>query len=172
MIIIETSFYQIAYPSKKHTIRGYVEKYFADSLDSLNVPYVPNFEMPVQTIERTFIDKVFAVCDYKIQNIIERNSRHLYDIAKITPLITFDKSLDKLIQQVRLDRMKSKNNPSAQLEYNINEILKDIINKKFYEKDYNTITSKLLYKDYSYEDAIEKGISKILSTDLFTFKEM
>ena len=171
-IIIETSFYQIAYPSKKHTISGYVEKYYASNLDSLNVPYVLNFEMPVQTVERTFIDKVFAVCDYKIQNAIERNSRHLYDIAKIIPLISFDDSLDKLIQKVRLDRMKSKNNPSAQLEYNINETLKDIINNRFYENDYNTITSKLLYKDYSYEDAIENGIAKILNTDLFVFKEI
>ena len=40
--------------------------------------------------------------------------------------------------------MTSKNNPSAQLEYNINEMLKEIIDKRFYERDYNYSNSKLL----------------------------
>lgn len=39
--------------------------------------------MNVQSIERTFMDKVFAVCDYKIQNMQDRDSRHLYDICNL-----------------------------------------------------------------------------------------
>ena len=98
--------------------------------------------MNVQSIERTFIDKVFAICDYKIQNMEDRDSRHLYDIAKMMPLISFDDKLDKLIDEVRDDRMLSKNNPSACLEYNINDMLKNIIDTRFYERDYNFITKK------------------------------
>ena len=45
--------------------------------------------MNVQSLERTFIDKVFAVCDYKIQNMMDRDSRHLDDIAKILPKMNF-----------------------------------------------------------------------------------
>ena len=101
----------------------------------------------------------------------DRDSRHLYDIAKMMPLITFDSKLDKLIDDVRDDRMTSKNNPSAQLEYNINEMLKEIIDKRFYERDYNFVTKKLLYENYSYDDAINNGIAKIVNTDVFTYKK-
>ena len=67
--------------------------------------------------------------------------------------------------------MTSKNNPSAQLEYNINEMLKEIIDKRFYERDYNFVTKKLLYENYSYDDAINNGIAKIVNTDVFTYKK-
>lgn len=39
--------------------------------------------MQVQSLERTFIDKVFAICDYRLQDMQDRDSRHLYDIAKL-----------------------------------------------------------------------------------------
>ena len=127
--------------------------------------------MNVQSIERTFVDKVFAICDYKIENMEDRDSRHLYDIAKMLPLITFDDKLDKLIDDVRDDRMNSKNNPSASLEYNINDMLKEIIDKRFYERDYNYVTKKLLYEDYSYDKAISEGIAKVINTDVFLYKK-
>ena len=126
-----------------------------------------SFNMNVQSLERTFIDKVFAVCDYKIQNMMDRDSRHLYDIAKILPNINLDDNLKELVKLVRLDRSKSKNNPSANSKYNINEMLEDIIGTRFYEPDYKNITFKLLYDKISYDDAIKNGIEIILSTDVF-----
>lgn len=170
-IIIETSYYQSVYPISKHVINSYIGNFCKKNNIDLPIPFIVDFEMNVQSIERTFIDKVFAVCDYRIQNMEDRDSRHLYDIAKMLPLITFDLKLDKLIDEVREDRMSSKNNPSAQLEYDINEMLKDIIDKRFYERDYNFITKKLLYEDYSYDEAISNGIAKIISTDVFTYKK-
>ena len=170
-IIIETSYYQSVYPISKHIINSYIGKNKKKNNIKLPIPFVIDFEMNVQSIERTFIDKVFAICDYKIENMEDRDSRHLYDIAKMLPLITFDSKLDKLIDDVRDDRMTSKNNPSAQLEYNINEMLKEIIDKRFYERDYNFVTKKLLYENYSYDDAINNGIAKIVNTDVFTYKK-
>ena len=170
-IIIETSYYQSVYPISKHIINSYIGSFCKKNNIKLPIPFVIDFEMNVQSIERTFIDKVFAVCDYKIENMEDRDSRHLYDIAKMMPLITFDSKLDKLIDDVRDDRMTSKNNPSAQLEYNINEMLKEIIDKRFYERDYNFVTKKLLYENYSYDDAINNGIAKIVNTDVFTYKK-
>ena len=41
------------------------------------------FEIITQTIERTLVDKVFALCDYYMQEKTECHSRHLYDIHKI-----------------------------------------------------------------------------------------
>ena len=170
-IIIETSYYQSVYPISKHIINSYIGSFCKKNNIELPIPFVIDFEMNVQSIERTFIDKVFAVCDYKIDNMEDRDSRHLYDIAKMMPLITFDSKLDKLIDDVRDDRMTSKNNPSAQLEYNINEMLKEIIDKRFYERDFNFVTKKLLYENYSYDDAINNGIAKMVNTDVFTYKK-
>ena len=36
-----------------------------------------------QSLKCTSIDKIFAICDYKIENMIGQDTRHLYDIAKI-----------------------------------------------------------------------------------------
>ena len=41
------------------------------------------FEITTQAIERTLIDKVFAICDYYLSDKIDQHSRHLYDIYKI-----------------------------------------------------------------------------------------
>ena len=171
-IIIETSYYQNVYPVEKYKVNCYIGSFCEKNNIKLPIPFIPDFEISVQTLERTFIDKVFAICDYKIENMEDRDSRHLYDIAKILPLITFDEKLDKLIDDVRDDRMNSKNNPSASLEYNINDMLKEIIDKRFYERDYNFVTKKLLYEDYSYEKAINNGIRKILETNVFDYKKI
>ena len=34
-----------------------------------------------QSLKCTFIDKIFAICDYKIENMIGQDTRHLYDIC-------------------------------------------------------------------------------------------
>ena len=50
-------------------------------------------------------------------------------------------------------------------------MLKEIIDKRFYERDYNFVTNKLLYENYSYEDAINNGIAKVIKTDFFIYKK-
>ena len=167
-IIIETSYYQISYPVIRKEISSFIN-YFCKK-NNVNMPFEfdsVKFEMNVQSLDRTFIDKVFAVCDYKIQNMMDRDSRHLYDIAKMVSHIEFDEKLKELIIKVRKDRMKSKNNPSADPKYNINEMLKDIVDSGFYKPDYNNVTLKLLYEEYSYEDAINNGIKVVLNNDAF-----
>ena len=62
------------------------------------------FEMKVQSIERTFIDKIFAICDYYMSAQTERHSRHLYDIAKIWEKISPDGTFRDLIEKVRIAR--------------------------------------------------------------------
>ena len=99
------------------------------------------------------------------------DSAKIYDIAKLLPEVEITPELDALIDRVRDDRMKSKNNPSAQLEYNIPDMLKEIILSRFYESDYNNITKKLLYEDMSYNDAIEKGIALVADMDIFEYNK-
>jgi len=171
-LIIETSFYQDVYPVENHDVYSFVGRFCEKNGITLPIPFdEAKISMQVQSLERTFIDKVFAVCDYRIQNMMDRDSRHLYDIAKLLPEVEITPELDALIDRVRDDRMKSKNNPSAQLEYNIPDMLKEIISSRFYESDYNNITKKLLYEDVSYNDAIEKGIALVAGMDIFEYKK-
>ena len=117
------------------------------------------------------IERIANSLGMVLDNPEDIQSRHLYDIAKILPHIELNKEIDELIDDVRNDRMLSKNNPSAQLDYNIPEMLQEIINSRFYESDYNNITKKLLYEDVSYDEAIQKGISVIAQMDIFEYKK-
>ena len=171
-IIIETSYYQSVYPVDKHVVGSFVGRFCLDRNIILPVPFeAAEVMMNVQSVERTFVDKVFAVCDYKIQNMQDRDSRHLYDICKLLREVELNEELDKLIDMVRDDRMQSKNNPSAQLEYFIPDMLKEIIRSRFYEPDYKNVTQKLLYEDISYDYAIENGIAIIAESDVFIYKK-
>ena len=171
-IIIETSYYQSVYPVDKHVVGSFVGRFCLDRNIILPVPFeAAEVMMNVQSIERTFVDKVFAVCDYKIQNMQDRDSRHLYDICKLLQEVELNEELNKLIDMVRDDRMQSKNNPSAQLEYIIPDMLKEIIRSRFYEPDYKNVTQKLLYEDISYDYAIENGIAIVAESDVFVYKK-
>lgn len=170
-LMIETSFYQAAYPVEVHTVESFVGKFCKERDIVLPMPFDAAFvDIQVQSLERTFIDKVFAICDYRLQDMQDRDSRHLYDIAKLLPRVKITPKLDDLIDEVREDRILSKNNPSARLEHDIPKMLKEIITSRFYEHDYNNITRKLLYEDVSYEDAIENGIAVVADLDIFEYK--
>lgn len=171
-IIIETSYYQSVYPVDKHVVGSFVGRFCLDRNIILPVPFeAAEVMMNVQSVERSFVDKVFAVCDYKIQNMQDRDSRHLYDICKLLREVELNEELDKLIDMVRDDRMQSKNNPSAQLDYYIPDILKEIIRSRFYESDYKNVTQKLLYENISYDYAIENGIAIVAESDVFVYKK-
>lgn len=169
-IIIETSYYQVSYPTVRHDVNSFVGKFCNERNIVLPIPFkAAVIQMDVQSLERTFIDKVFAVCDYRIQNMQNRDSRHLYDICRLLGNVKLDKDMDVLIDEVRKDRMKSKNNPSAKLEYNITGMLKEIIQSRFYEQDYRNITQKLLYEDVDYDYAVENGIAIVAASDVFDY---
>lgn len=171
-LIVETSFYQEVYPVEIQAVGSFVGKFCEKRGVKLPIPFEEAIvNMQVQSLERTFIDKVFAICDYRLQDMQDRDSRHLYDIAKLLPEIKITPELDALIDDVRDDRMQSKNNPAAQPEHDIPAMLKGIISSRFYESDYNNITKKLLYEDVSYEEAISKGIAQIADMDIFKYKK-
>ena len=170
-MLVETSFYLPAYPVEIHPVYSFVGRFCEKRSISFPIPFdAAVVDMQVQSIKRTFIDKVFAVCDYRLHDMQDRDSRHLYDIAKLLPNIELNDELDALIDKVREERMQSKNNPSAQLEHNIPEMLCEIIRSRFYERDYNELTRKLLYEQMSYDEAIERGIEVVAGLDIFAYK--
>ncbi len=165
-IIVETSFYQIINDCNIKKVSSFIEK--SDNKNILsNICDNLFFEMPVQTLERTLIDKIFAICDYYLENMRERDSRHIYDICKIYNNIDInEKAFIKLFNEIRIERTKHKNNPSAESKFCINDLLKEIVETQFYESDYNNITTQLLYEYESYDDVIKNGVQKIIDSGI------
>lgn len=171
-IVIETSYYQNAYPVSEIKVDSFIGRFCRENEIKLPVPFdAAEVVMNVQSLERTFVDKVFAVCDYRLQNMQSRDSRHLYDICKLMERVQLDNRLTGLVDEVRKDRMKSKNNPSAQPEYDIPEMLREIVQSRFFEADYKDVTQKLLYEDVSYDYAVEHGIAVIAESDVFKYRQ-
>ena len=169
-MLVEASFFQPVYPVIEHEISSIAGNCFCKAGITIPEGYeIPKFNMSVQSLERTFVDKVFAVCDYYIKNVQERDSRHLYDIAKLSEYVDINQSLEDLVDSVRRDRMLSKSNPSASPEYDINELLTEIIKKRYYREDYNEVTKRLLYEEYGYEKAIGNGIERVLTECPYLF---
>lgn len=164
-ILLEVVYMSVAYPTKKLFINNYFNDY-VDNKDMIIKFGLEPFKMNVQSLERTFIDKVFAICDYYLLNKKYRNSRHIYDLYKIYPLVKFDKKFKSLVKDIRKQREGSDLRPSANKEININEILKNIIGSKFYKEDFDTITKTFLNEEISYE-AVIKVLNSIINDQYF-----
>ncbi len=126
------------------------------------------FVMRVQSLNRTIIDKVFAVCDYYLLDKSYRNARHLYDIYKLSRNINVDDSFIKLFDEVRMHRIEMgiEIAPSAQQDKNILEIAQIIYSTQFYKNDYFDTITRLISDSIAYEETIEnylKIVEKIFT---------
>ena len=123
--------------------------------------------MQVQSIKRTYIDKVFALCDYYLDGKSKRYSRHLYDIYILSPHVIFDEEFRQLIEEVREHRAKMSNCPSAQPGIDVAELLMKLCQSDFYREDYENITSTFVNEPVKYEDTIVQ-LRKIASSGFFS----
>lgn len=163
---LETSLITLAFPTEEKSVNSII----FDALNTVAPDIINDYElnpftMNVQSITRTYIDKIFALCDYYMQGKINRFSRHLYDIYNIYPLINVDESFMKLVEIVREYRSKLPMCPSANENADIKKIIAEFINNDFYEKDYNTLTKVLITDDVTYEDTI--SVLKEIAVQLF-----
>lgn len=162
---IEMTFIQKSFPENllntSTTIYDYLER--TNNISFAKKYELMPFALKVQSLERTFVDKVFAICDYRLSNKIERNSRHIYDLSKLLNKIKIDSSLKELALIVREERKTNKTCLSARNGIDINDILIDIADTDFFKDDYLKNTQKLLNKPFPYEDAKNniKTISKL-----------
>lgn len=170
-ILIETVFMTKSYPVEVKSVTSMIYEFWKEINDDHAIKSydMEPFCIKVQTLERTFIDKVFAICDYSVSNNISGHSRHIYDIYKLLKVITINNKLKKLIESVREERKNNALCYTAQDQYNINLLLEDIINKKTYYKDYQEVTKKVLFEDVTYEEAIS-SIRKIIDSNIFINK--
>lgn len=167
-LLVETVFIVKSYPFEikkaSSMIYDFLEK--NNNLETIKKYQMSPFDIKVQSLNRTLIDKVFALCDYVLLNKTEGHSRHIYDLYKILEFVPLDNELKKLVLDVREDRKQNKNCISAQNDCDIKIVLKKIINEKSYYKDYKKITEKVLFDNISYETAIS-SIQKIINSNIF-----
>ncbi len=167
-LLIETVFIVKAFPNEIRQASSMIYDYLKETNneEAIKQYVLAPFEIHVQTLERTLIDKVFALCDYMLDNKAERNSRHIYDLSRLLTLVNLDDKLKGLIKQVREDRKSGTKCYSAQDGVNIPKLLQEMIDNEFFKQDYEDSTEKLLSNPISYEEAI-KSIETIIASGVF-----
>ena len=166
-LIVETSVFLRAYPSRKMIAASFVYDYLKQEKreDIIKQFALEPFELNVQRVERTFIDKLFAVGDYYLDNKTMEHSRHIYDLYKMFDAVAINDSLRKLFQFVQKERSRHAACLSAQENVNLKALLQQIINENAYKSDYEAITASLLFEKVPYETAIG-ALQKIVDSGL------
>ena len=168
-LVIETYIALLPFPTVSRMADNYIYRFLkmTEQGEMAEEFGLMPFEITTQAIERTLIDKVFALCDYYLSDKVDRHSRHLYDIYKIMEYTTPDASLSGLVQEVRSLRESLPVCPSAKTGVCINDVLAEIVDKEVYWNDYETVTGKLLFTYVPYEVVID-GIKEIISRGYFS----
>jgi len=156
-LVVETYVALLPFPTTKRMVDNYIYRFLnkIERLDLAEIYDLMPFEITTQTIERTLVDKVFALCDYYMQGKIERHSRHLYDIYMIVNAIGITEELVKLIPEVRAVRAELTICPSAKADVCVTNVLKEIVDSQAYKSDYEEITLGLLFVPETYDTVIQ-----------------
>ena len=151
---LETAMGSYAFPVDIREIDSYIGQFLRECGKGMEIKYgLQPFTMRLQSIERTYIDKVFALCDYFLQGKAKRYSRHMYDIFMLTPYITFDENFRELAAEVRNHRAQMKICPSAKEGADISGLIRQICDTDFYKTDYEKVTSFFVESPVAYEKA-------------------
>lgn len=166
-VILETSYTAISFPVSELPVHNYIgDMMVEEAPDYIERYALSPFTMKVQDISRTLADKVFAICDYYLQNKTEKHSRHLYDIYKLLPHVPQDDSFKKLVKEVRQVRALSPVCPSAKQDVDVVDLLKRIVSENVYKSDYENITENLLEEELNYETVIP-ALKQIAENGMF-----
>ena len=167
-LIIETAVFFRAYPTEKKEADSLVYNYLLENKnnDIIMLYDLSPFVLNVQTTDRTFVDKLFALGDYYLADTIHGHSRHIYDLYKILPTIEFNDELKSLTKDVREERKEHKICLSAQDDVDMNSLISKIISTDAYRSDYENVTSSLLFNPVDYDVAI-KVLDKVLQENIF-----
>ena len=168
MIILETSFAEVSFPTVILPVHSYIgDMMETEAPEMVELYGLQTFEMKVQGIDRTMIDKFFAICDYYMKGDVRRHSRHIYDIYKLLPMVPLSDDLKKLVKEVREVRAKNVTIcHSAQPGVDVPSVLMEIVEKEIYRADYESVTSRILEEQISYDTAIG-AVRRIAESGLF-----
>ena len=164
-VLLETSFAEISFPVVTMDVHSIVGDMLESEAPELLSTYALHpFPMKVQSLERTLVDKIFAIGDYYLAGKeIEKHSRHLYDIYKLLLLVKLDDDFRQLVLHVREERVKNRICLSAQDGVNLSEVLQKIVVEDAYQYGYNHLTVRLLDEQVSYEEAIS-ALKKLIES--------
>ena len=167
-IILETSFAEVSFPTVILPVHSYIGDMMETEAPEMVESYgLLPFEMKVQGINRTMIDKVFAICDYYMKGDVRRYSRHIYDIYKLLPMISLDDEFGNLVKEVREIRAKNVSIcHSAQPGVDVPGVLMEIVEKDIYRTDYESVTSRVLEEQVPY-DVVIVAVKKIAASGRF-----
>ena len=166
-VLMETSFAEVSFPTVILPVHSYIGNMMIEEApEEIKNFRLDPFEMKVQGLNRTLVDKVFAICDYYMQDRVKKHSRHIYDIYKLLPVVSQNEEFKNLIKDVRSVRAMTNICPSAQPEVNVPELLSFLIENEVYRDDYEKVTARILEEDVNYETAI-KAVKEIVLSGLF-----
>ena len=165
---LETALGSYSFPTQTVEICNYIGDYLEGRgrVDLAEQFSLGRFSMNLQSLERTYIDKVFALCDYYLQGKSKRYSRHLYDIYKLTPLVEFNDEFAVLVREVREHRSRMRICPSADAAVDISAVILEFCNNSFYREDYQAITDYFAKDAVSYDDVIGQ-MRTLVASNLF-----
>ena len=166
-VMLETSFAEISFPVVTMDVHSIVGDMLADEAPEILSAYsLQPFSMKVQSLERTLVDKLFAICDYYLSGReIDKHSRHLYDIYKLLPLVKLDDRFRQLVLDVRKERAKNTICLSAKDGVDLSALLRKIIAEDAYKYGYNHLTVRLLDEEVRYEEAVS-ALEKIVQSNV------
>lgn len=161
-VIIELAGQTPSFPTNKKTIQTFIGEYLEKigRHDLVEKYELEPFEINVQSLERTLVDKTYAICDYYLSHKERRHSRHLYDLYKISSIVNLDSNLKDLFLQVKEYRKEIPICFSAKDDVKLNEVLDHIINEASFKSDYESVTYPLLYENIDYSKC-EESLIKI-----------
>ena len=156
-IIVEMAFQSESYPIEEQHAQSMIGVYFEKigRHDIIETYELQGFVIPVQSLVRTFIDKLFALADYVLLNKTTTHSRHIYDLYKLYPTIKFNAEFYELFNRVRQERQNNKFCISSQPGIILTEILQQIITERYYEQDFLRITTHLSTENINYQQTID-----------------
>lgn len=160
---IETMIKIRAYPNQEMNAASliydyFVKKGFSELIDEYELA---PFTIKVQSAERTFVDKIFALADYYLADNVTEHSRHIYDLYKLLDKVQLDEQLKILFENVRIEREPHQVCLSARESIKMSSLLKEIVDTDAYKEDFNNITSLLIFEKTEYEEAIT-SLKKII----------
>lgn len=161
-IIIELAGQTPSFPSNPKLIQSFIGEFLEkNGYESLMKEHsLEAFEINVQSLSRTLVDKVFAICDYFLSKKTSKRSRHLYDLNKILTKLELNQEVVDVFKEVRNYRKNIVVCKSAQDGVKLFEVLDLIVSNRSFEEDFNIITKPLLYEDIKYSEC-EKSLIKI-----------
>jgi len=167
-LYIETSLFMRAYPVEVKKADSYIYQFLCSEKkeDLIEEFGLEPFDICVQQLNRTMVDKLFAIGDYYLAERVKGYSRHIYDIYRLFPMVAFDEEFKGLIAEVRATRKDHQACLSARDDIDMNKLLQKIADENYYKSDYERITQALIFDTVDYETALKK-LKEIISFHLF-----